>query len=330
MLFEISVPDRGRFFVRANLRMRGTGTVPGRVHGWSASWSKLGDPSFAHRIAYAAGEDICAGETRDKGMLGFGILNDSNHRVSLTIDAYRSAHCQDGAVTVRAGSSLDVWVEDPKPSCAGHDIAAFSYLNQLSEKNGDLKDNPVLIGATPRSIIEGSIDLTAPVRRLEIIGQTELSPPTTANTCDRRYNSGAAWLYVNGASVMGGYRSDTYPPSGGMTHLLLTPSVEIRPEQPGLYRFGLAASVNQIASTQAPAGKRVSGDSIVAAIALRQAPSKPAPRDRSAAPVARENDGDGDAGHRRSHRQAASSASRDRGTDQRKSPGPGLSAKPPS
>ena len=290
-VFRISVPDRGRFLARANLRVRGTGTVPELVHGWSARWSSLGDPGFSSKIGYAAGEDLCAGETRSKDMLGYGKLDAANHSVSLAVHAYRSTNCENKAVTIGAGSSLDLWVEDSSPSCEGRDIAAFSYFNRQAAKHGDEDSHPVSIGASPGSIIQGSIELTAPARSLQIIGQTEMSPASTQNTCGWRYNSGLAWLHVNGSSVAGGYRADTYPPSDGMTHLLLTPSVAVTPAAPGLYRFGIAASVSQIEQQPVPVGTHISGDSIVAAIALRDAPRSPAPRDRKAAPVARENHG---------------------------------------
>jgi hypothetical protein len=278
MAFDIVVPDRGRFLVRADLRLRGTGTVGEQVHGWSARWASLGDPAFPSRIAHAAGEDICTGETRDKGMLGFGRLEAARNRVALTLNAYRSEACENAAVTVAAGSSLTLWVEDPDPRCQGRDIAAFSYFDRQAATHGDVGDRPAALDASPRTVIDGSIVLTEPAQRLAFLGQTEISPPVTANSCSQRPETGAAWLYVNGAAIAGSYWSDSYPPSAGMTHLLLTPASVLTPARPGLYRFGLAAAVNQIGPQPAIIGTRVSGDSIVAGIVFRQQPAMP--RDR--------------------------------------------------
>ena len=276
-VFDLDIPDRGRFLVRADLRLRGTGTVPELVHGWSARWSRLGDPGFPRRIAHAAGEDLCAGETRSKGMLGFGKLTAAARGVALAINAYRASDCENGAVTIGAGSSLELWIEDPAPGCEGKDIAAFSYFARQQLIPGDAKDRAAPVDARPRSIVEGSIAPTAPLRRLDIIGQTEISPPATENTCTRRDEYGGAWLYVNGASIAGGYQADTYPPSDGMTHLLLTPSVAVLPREPGPYRFGIAAAVRQSGREPAVVGTDVSGDSIVAAIAHRLPPPASAP-----------------------------------------------------
>jgi len=264
LVFDQVVPDQGHTLVRLNLNLFGAGASEAGVHGWSSSL-EVGDPTFPERINFAAGEDLCPGEQLTRRMLGYGDLSASNDRITVTMSQYRSSDCQNGVVNVAADSALEVWVEDPQPECRNRSIVAESYFKHIWELYGDGTSMPLSLDTSFSEVLTASLELDQP-SNLQVLSQLEMSPAATSNQCGNRFETGVAAITQSGSYLsteVGGY-----PPSGGQTHLLLSPEFVQTNAGPGLVEFGIAAAVNQSAQAGALVGATFSGDTVLAIVVV--------------------------------------------------------------
>lgn len=264
-IFDQAVPDQGRALARVTFSLAGAGGANLGLHGWSAQMG-LGDPGFAGAIAYGVGEDLCPGEALSKRWLMFGDLVPGKDRVRVDAAQYRSSACQNGVVVVKAGSTLEVWVEDAQVACQGKDIRAASYFQKIFASAGPGANQPVSLGTNLTSMVSLSLTTQSSARH-RVLGHSEISPASTSNTCGNRVETAVSFLSTNGAYTANDRAG--YPTSGGQTHVLLSPEHVAEMQPPGTYTFGIAAAVDQVAQVGALAGTTVSGDTVVAVIVER-------------------------------------------------------------
>jgi hypothetical protein len=264
-IFDQVVPDQGRALARVTFSLAGAGPSTLGVHGWSAQTS-IGDPAFAGAISYGVGEDLCPGEVLSKRWLMFGNLGAGKDRIRVDAAQYRSSACNNGVVAVKAGSTLEVWVEDPLPACQGKDIRAASYFQKIFASAGPGANQPVTLGTNLTPMVSLSLTTERSARH-RVLGQSEVSPASTSNACGNRTETAVAFLSTNGAYTAS--ERAGYPTSGGQTHVLLGPEHVAEMQPPGTYTFGIAAAVDQVAQVGALAGTTVSGDTVVAVVVER-------------------------------------------------------------
>lgn len=228
-VFQQSVSDTGRALVRSKLIIKGTGAIASKVHGWSG-YTMVGNAINA----FQTGEDICNGESLIRQMFGYGTFSSINSTISIMMKSYRSNDCDNGSVTIGAGSTVEVWVEDAASECQEKDIHVYSYRRAI----GDIPLG-ILTSVTPVL----STGFTVPVSgRLTLLGQTEITPSSTFNACNNRTEIAYAWMTYQGQNV--GQVSDGFAPSQGLSHVLLSTEYVIENHQPGQISYGLAAAVN--------------------------------------------------------------------------------------
>jgi hypothetical protein len=229
-LIGVDIPDEGHALARATLVM--TDTNPdfpwgGQAAGynWSAGVS-VGDGE----VAYSSGNDICPGSTSvPKGELGYGNLTSGDARVSVWAGE-GAATCVDGTVALSSGT-LEVWVEDPSPSCVGQDVGlASSYQSQYYGNQQPCVD-PVTSAVYPDCWFWSDTEtpvITLPVpsssdrTQILVLGSIDGSPTTDPNTvCGQEFDELGTQLQT---SDMGVITSDmeAIVASGGMGHLLLS------------------------------------------------------------------------------------------------------------
>lgn len=260
MVFDQTIPDRGRALVRANYIIKGTGSTSGIVHGWSAQVDSMGDAQFAGMINFGVGEDSCPGEVLTKRALYFGNLTDSGSRVALNAYSYRSSSCENGAITIGSGSTLEVWVEDSNPACVGKDVVAYSYFKQNWAINGSGSSNPIGLDTNLTTLLSTQFESPG-MGTLKVYGQTEVSPSSTANQCGNRYQTAAGFVGLDGSWQTGDTQG--YAPSGGMSHVLLSPQAQMAVSSKRMISISLGAAVNQAEHVGAPTGGTYSGDTIL-------------------------------------------------------------------
>jgi len=122
-LLQVQVPDHGYALARATMVFANSNS---QSYYWNANLIVGDSANFAN------GDDICPkASTTNKISLGYGLLNANSS--TITLQAYQgSSPCIDGQVTALAGSSLDVWVEDPAPDCQKRDINMITTYNTLT------------------------------------------------------------------------------------------------------------------------------------------------------------------------------------------------------
>lgn len=261
-VFDVSIPDQGRALVRLNLNLVGVGNASAGVHGWSAH-IQTGDASFEDLINFGAGEDLCPGESMSRSMLGYGSLTSLSNHVNVTMHQYRDTACVDGTVTIAAGSSIDVWVEDPDPACVETGIVARSYFRTVWKQFGAGANMPIAMTTSFTEVLDASIALSAP-RDLLVLSQLEISPASTSNVCNNRFQTAVAAITQAGSYLSTEERG--YPQSGGQTHVLLSPSLSVSGATGPTATFEIAAAVNQAEQIGAPVGTTSSGDTVLAIV----------------------------------------------------------------
>ncbi len=263
-ILRAAIDDRGIAVARMQLVMRGTGAPRVGVHGWAGA-GDVGDATFSRRITWGAGEGLCPLETGEEALLAFGELTDADHEVAFSVHQYRSSDCVDGTIVIEAASTLEVWVEDPRPHCRGQDIVASSYFQRVWDTYGAGADRPVSMTTDPTPMLDAEITLATPAT-VTLIGQTEISPSATANVCGGRVETGfAVTTGSDGTSLV---NRDVFAASGGGAHVLIPVRFD-RSLGAGTTRFELAAGVDQAVRVGALAGATFSGDTLLFLIAQR-------------------------------------------------------------
>jgi hypothetical protein len=265
VVFTKAIPERGRALARLTLELKGVGPTTYGVHGWSG-YGTVGDLSYPRKMTWGAGEDLCPGEAMQKSLFAFGALTDSVDTISFSMHSYRSAACQNGVVTVSAGSKVDVWVEDPQEHCRDRDIVFRSYFQSVWDADGAGANKPVAMTTDPTVMVDATITTTttAPLR---VLAQTEISPSATLNRCGDRFETG--FLHLSSSAGYSAVTRAGFAPSEGMTHVLIAPEVVIAAQPPGSVTFKVAPGVDQTIRVGALAGATFSGDTFLVLISER-------------------------------------------------------------
>jgi len=161
-VFDVQPAHRGPAVARATLTIEHTQSVPD-IHFWNAT-VLVGESQYGFGI----GDDLCSGyQPVSKQNLGYGVLTDAASRVRVPM--YQgSAPCTDGALVVRAGSTLTLWYADPTPGCervqytswyATHGYeATYVWQTMMSPILALAIDTPPGTQALLMSVVEGSPD----------------------------------------------------------------------------------------------------------------------------------------------------------------------------
>jgi hypothetical protein len=265
--FSQAIPDTGHALVKFTLNLRAVGDASLGVHGWAGT-GYVGDPGYPRQMSWGAGEDLCPGESLTKYLAAYGNLTPASPAVSFAMHEYRSTACQNGVVVVSAGSTVDVWVEDASAGCQDRDIVLTSYFRTIWDAHGVGANVPVALNTNITDMVQATID-TSSSGRLRVLGQTEISPAATANQCGNRFETGFA--YVHGSQISQVVRGG-FAPSGGMSHVLISPEIVLEAQPAGTYTVGLASGVDQVIRDGALAGATFSGDTFLALISERSPP----------------------------------------------------------
>jgi hypothetical protein len=160
---------------------------------------------------------------------------------------------------------VDVWVEDASEACQDRDIVLTSYFRTIWDAYGAGANMPVSLNTSITDMVQATIH-TNSSSRLRVLGQTEISPSATTNACGNRLETGFAYLHGSQISqtVRGGFA-----PSGGMSHVLISPEVVLEAQPAGSYTVSLASGVDQTVRDGALAGATFSGDTFLALVSER-------------------------------------------------------------
>ncbi|WP_096328699.1 hypothetical protein [Nannocystis exedens] len=204
-VFDVPLRHRGPAVARATLTIEHTQSVP-EIHFWNAT-VLVGESEYGFGI----GDDLCSGyQPVTKQNLGYGLLTDASDRVKVPM--YQgSAPCTDGALAVRAGSTLTVWYADPTPGCERVAYTSW-YATQGFEATYVWQTMMSPILALP-------ID-TPPGTQALLMSVVEGSPDTNPNAvCGAETQTLVSQLRDGGAVL---HQAEMLlPASGGQGHLVL-------------------------------------------------------------------------------------------------------------
>ncbi|MBX2993847.1 MAG: hypothetical protein KF681_03475 [Bdellovibrionaceae bacterium] len=242
-VFQVTIPHAGKVLARARLNIHGSGATANKVHGYRARLNIPGANQFQ------AGEDLCTGDELQRQWFGFG---ESSGSTTLKLEAqmYRDTACEHGAVTIlAAGSKIDVWVGDARPACAGESVFLKRYAS-----------GPLGVGTSATPLLSHTQTLAA--GKLTIMGQTQMDPHQTSNTCGgSRAESAVAFLSHQGALQSGVTQS--LPPSGGMTHVLISSEHVVPNSAAGPVTMGILGAVHNTDRAAVYPLQQLSSDPIV-------------------------------------------------------------------
>ncbi len=216
-VFDVAVPAGGQALARANLivRHQGAGITP-VIHFWNAR-VVVGTPE----LAFGIGDDVCPGVVVRRTNLGYGRLDATAGRVRELV-FQGSSPCTDGALTIEAGSTLDVWVESPESECRGRDIFVRSFYRMVETDTNVYWVWPTLMAQVLSARFE-AVETSETARVLAVIEGTPWDNPNS--TC----GSEAATLVLQTAvdgEILSTVR-DVVPASSGMGHLVLSADAEV-------------------------------------------------------------------------------------------------------
>jgi hypothetical protein len=256
VLFDFAVPATGNAVARATLVVSHVDAATNAVtHFWNAHL-EVGTPT----LAFAVGDDVCPGVTHTRSNLGTGSLSTSAGHVRV-LSYEGAAPCTDGALSVLAGSTLDVWVESPDPACAGKYIAAQSFYEEVHVDTNVLWVWPTSMAP----VVSVALPTGNPGEKLLVLSTIEGSPRLDPNTmCGSEASTLVSQTSVDGAVVA--TSQDVVPASQGMGHLVLSTEATL-PVMPGSHDVTLLAGSN-FSTTMTTTGG-CCGDAIVAAIRTR-------------------------------------------------------------
>jgi len=209
-VFSLKIPDSGRALAQAKLVFRNNHNND--IYYWGSSVT-VGSPE----ISYAVGDDICpSSSTGTKAILGSGRIDSENSYVKVL--AYQgSGACTNSQISVFSGGTLTVWVEDPRPECAGKDLGLVSTyqtlgLTQLYTWTTSMTE---LLKLQVRPAKDRS--------QIRVLGSVEGSPDQNPNSvCGQE----AATLISQVSTSLHGVldtQTNAIPASQGMGHLVLSP-----------------------------------------------------------------------------------------------------------
>ena len=176
-VLDVTLPagTEGFAFARANLVITHA-AIPKISYNWSARL-EVGAPD-SDQIAFPSGDDVCPSTTSSRVIGGFGRITPSSAHVRLSGLAAATL-CAVGTLTIETSSSIDVWVEDPRPECAGKSIVVASYL-KLVGPGAPVWDWPLLAAAAP--VLTAKIETAATDTSLVAVAMIEGTATTNPNT----------------------------------------------------------------------------------------------------------------------------------------------------
>ncbi len=216
-VIDLPIPGGGGFaFARANLQLQHSG-LPKAVYSWTAT-VEVGEAD-TDQIAFAIGDTICPTTKATKVAAGYGHLTSASSHVIVQLFEGATS-CIAGTLTLLAGSSVDVWIEDDSPACQKKSIAVASYY-----KTSGLTttfDWPVTTTAT---ILTQKIDTAAADGSLLTFTTVEGTPTVNPNTtCGSESSSLTMQTTLDGVSLS--IVKGLVPASTGQGHLVLDASHE--------------------------------------------------------------------------------------------------------
>lgn len=218
-LIDIPVTGAGGFaFARANLQLQHA-VLPAVSYAWNAT-VEVG-AADADQISFGIGDDVCPGAKVNKVAAGYGHLaTGSNHVVLHLLQA--ASPCVAGTLTLLAGSSIDVWVEDDSPDCQKKSIAVASYYKTAGTTT--TFDWPA---TTPTTILTQKIDTAAADTSLLSFTTVEGTPTLNPNT-----SCGTESATLTMQTMFDGVVQSTVklpvPASTGVGHLVLDASKDAK------------------------------------------------------------------------------------------------------
>jgi len=225
-LFNYISGDLGPAVAQVRVRYRNTSN---ETYYW-ANWVSVGGDfvgSDRKAISTAIGDDICPGTvTEPKGNMGYGYLSASSRSVKvMAYQGVAGCNTNSGPVVALAGSTLDIWIEDPSPACLGRNVG---FASVLSRNTGP---GPVNLGSavwSPSMALIKALplpNLSGRSGKLTLIAVNEGSTPEVnisnpPPVCGSEVLSLTSQITTNGG-VQLDLKQEKIPASQGMSHLVL-------------------------------------------------------------------------------------------------------------
>jgi len=259
-ILDAVVPSTGRAVGRATFSVQHTG-INAVTHFWNLQ-VRLGSA----KDAYGLGDDVCPSTTSARANLGFGVLSAQSAHATL-VGYEGAAPCTPGTLQVLAGATLEVWVEDPSPGCAGGDIAFASYY----DANGYTTPYDWTTSFTQLPGVAASLVITAASEKLRVLGVVEGSPGLDPNTtCGSEVSTIDMETALDGAPME--YVKEVVPASEGMGHRVLFSSGdqnELRDAAPGKHTASLLVASDFVVNGYDVTTGGCCGDGEVALLRIR-------------------------------------------------------------
>jgi hypothetical protein len=231
-IFNETLNETGYALARVRLTYKNLNTdsnpSSNNVYYWSTS-VQVGSSVTAR----SHGDDICPMQTaRLKTNLGYGLLTPTNSTIVVKSYAGHSACANDAngndpdsEVKIFSGGTLEVWIEDPTPGCAGRDIGiAESYVDNSISYDADNR------WYWPTTVMNKFLSATIPESPfpragIKIFGTVEGTPSMNPNTqcraevfplsAELRRNEGTSNPLLSEQTLV-------MPKTVGMGHLVLS------------------------------------------------------------------------------------------------------------
>ncbi|HEX8796061.1 MAG TPA: hypothetical protein VF765_34160 [Polyangiaceae bacterium] len=259
-ILDVPVPATGRALGRATFSVQHTG-ANSVTHFWNVQVhvGSAKDP-------YGLGDDVCPGTTSARENLGFGVL--SAQAGSASVVGYSgAAPCTPGTLQVLAGATLEIWVEDPAPACAGGDLAFASYY----DAEGFTTEYDWTTSFTQLPGVTASLATTGASETMRVLGVVEGSPHLDPNTtCGSEVSTIDLETALDGQPME--YVREVVPASQGMGHRVLFTSGdtnELRAVTPGMHAASLLVASDFVVSGQPVTTGGCCGDGEVALLRMR-------------------------------------------------------------
>jgi hypothetical protein len=260
LIMDEPVPITGRAVGRVTFSVQHTG-INAVTHFWNLQVA-VGTPTYA----FGLGDDVCPATTSARANLGFGTLSAAAGHVQ--VHGYSgAAPCTAGTLQVLAGATLEVWVEDGSPGCAGGDIAFGSYYGA----NGYTTQYDWTTSYSALPGVTASVATHGPSEQMRVLGVVEGSPGLDPNmVCGSEVSTIDMQTQLDGMTME--YLRDVVPASQGMGHRVLYTAGdvnELRSVSPGMHTASLLVATDFVVTGYNVTTGGCCGDGEVALVRLR-------------------------------------------------------------
>ena len=260
LIIDEAVPITGRAVGRVSFSVQHTG-INSVTHFWNLQVA-VGTPTYA----FGLGDDVCPGTTSARVNLGLGTLSAAAGHVQ--VHGYSgAAPCTPGTLQVLAGATLEVWVEDGSPGCAGGDIAFGSYYGA----NGYTTQYDWTTSYTPLPGVTAAVATQGASEEMRVLGVVEGSPALDPNmVCGSEVSTIDMQTQLDAVTME--YLRDVVPASQGMGHRVLATSGdvnELRYVGPGMHTASLLVATDFVVTGYNVTTGGCCGDGEVALVRLR-------------------------------------------------------------